>query len=115
MVLHASMPVTHGLTYNTAGRVDHTADEVGDGCHHRLNSTRSHTDLGKDGPRNGVDPASAIENKAWSKDQRQIAQTPKPGSCLGWLRRCWAVPVQVQPRVSLQGSGEVVFFPCVGG
>lgn len=107
--LHANVTVTHGLTYNAAVCVDHAADEVTGGCHHRLNSARLHTDLGKGGPQNGVDPASAIENKPWSKDQRQTAWTLKPGSCLGWLRMCWAV--HVRPRVSLQGGGEVVFFP----
>lgn len=67
------MTVTRGLTYSAAGCVDHPADEVGGGCHHRLNSARLHTDLGKDRPQNGVDPASAVENKLWSKDRRQTA------------------------------------------
>lgn len=67
------MTATHGLTYNAAGHVDRAADEFGGGCNHRLNGARSHTDLGKDGPHNKVDPASAIENKPWSKDQRQTA------------------------------------------
>lgn len=60
LVLHANVTVTHGLTYHTAGHVDRMADEVGGGCYYRLNSARSHTDLGKDRPQNGVDPASAI-------------------------------------------------------
>ena len=109
--MRTNMTVTHGLTYSAAGRVDHAAHEVGGGCHHGLNSAKSHTDLRKGRPQNEVDPASAIENKPWSKDQRQTARTLKPGSCLGWLRMCWAVQVHVRLRVSLQGGGEVVFFP----
>lgn len=62
------------------------------GVNHSLNTVRSHTNLGKDRPQSGVDPASAIKNKPWSKDQRQTTWSPKPGSYLGWLRMCWAVP-----------------------
>lgn len=66
-----NVTVTRGLTHSAAGCVDHAADDGGGGCHHRLNSASLHTDLGKDRPQNGVDPASAVENKLWSKDQRQ--------------------------------------------
>jgi len=107
------MTAAHGLTYNPAGRVDHSDDEVGSGCNHSLNSARSQPDLGKDRPQKGVDPASAIDSKPWSKYERQTARTLKPGSCLGWLRMCWAVQVHVQLRVSLLGGGEAVFFPAL--
>lgn len=62
-----------GPIYNVAVHVDHAAVEVSSGCHCRLSSAESHTDLGKDRSQNSVDAASAIEDKSCSKDQREMA------------------------------------------
>lgn len=97
------MTVTHGLTYSAADCGHHVADEVSGECHHRLNSARSHTDIGKDGPQNGVDPASAIENKPWSKDQRQTARIPK----------AWQLPELAEDVLGSRSPCVAKSFPAV--
>lgn len=67
------MPVTDGVTCSAAACAGHAPGEVGGGCNHRLNSARYHTDGREDGLQNGVDTASAIENKPGSKDRKQTS------------------------------------------